>query len=147
MKPAVPESLKTEHNNLKDNIKDVIASGGETAQEAKKFASFMEQHFLKEEESILPNLGLLLTLAEGKWIVTSSDIFLMGDQLKKEVSELQEEHKQIIKMLEDLKIKAENENNIGWKKIVEDLMLHVQIEEEILYPATIVVGKYLDELN
>lgn len=147
MKPEIPESIKTEHENLKTDFKNVIASGGKVTQKAKILADILYPHFLKEEETLLPQLGLLLMLAGGKWDIESEEILLTADKLQTEFHELQKEHEKVLKALQDLKIAAKKENNFYAEKFVYDLTLHAQIEEQVLYPAVLLIGRYLEHVK
>lgn len=147
MKLEVPQSLKTEHENLLADFKNVIASGGKTAKKAEIFSKTVYPHFLKEEETILPLLGLLLTLAEGKWDIESEDLLLSADKIKKDFKELKKEHEKIIKILQDLKVIAKKENNFYAEKFVNDLTLHAQMEEQVLYPAVLLIERYLGHVK
>lgn len=147
MKPKIPQSLKTDHENLHSELAAVISSGGKVAQKAQVVADTLHPHFLKEEESVLPPLGILLSLAEGEWTVASDEILSMADKLEKEFSVMLYEHEQIVGALDDLDAAAKEEHNALAQKFVKDLKLHAQIEEQVLYPAVIVTGKYLRKLK
>lgn len=147
MKAEIPQSIQVEHENLKADFKNVIASGGKVAQKAEILADVLYPHFTKEEETMLPQLGLLLILAGGKWDIESEDILLTADRLQAEFQELKKEHEKILKALEGLKSAAKEENNFYAEKFVYDLSLHAQIEEQVLYPAVVVIGRYLDHIK
>lgn len=147
MKPEVPESLKLEHRSLRDELDKIIKSDGKVSQKAQILAELLNPHFIKEEESVLPHLGLLLILVEGKWDVISEEIFLKADKLKTEFFELLEEHKKIAAAYKDLEAVAKEENNSCAEKFAGDIALHAQIEEQVLYPAVILIDKYLRELK
>ena len=51
-----------------------------------------------------------------------------------------EEHKQIVGALENLTHAAKQENKSEYIHFAEKLKLHAQTEEEVLYPAAILVG-------
>lgn len=65
------------------------------------------------------------------------------DRLKAELPEMLGEHKVIVAALENLKTAAEAENKPEHARFAEKLALHAQTEEEVLYPAAILVGEYL----
>jgi hypothetical protein len=54
-----------------------------------------------------------------------------------------EEHKQIVAALDKLKLAATEENKTEYIEFAEKLKLHAQTEEEVMYPAAILVGKYV----
>jgi len=56
---------------------------------------------------------------------------------------LLEEHKVVVAALKNLIAAAEAEKKPEHARFAEKLMLHAQTEEEVLYPAAILVGEYL----
>ena len=54
-----------------------------------------------------------------------------------------QEHRAIVGALEGLVKAAKAENKLEYVHFAEKLMLHAQNEEEVLYPAAILVGEYL----
>jgi hypothetical protein len=53
------------------------------------------------------------------------------------------EHKAIVGALRKLLQAATAEGHAGFASFAQKLILHAQTEEEILYPASILVGEYL----
>lgn len=139
-----PKSLKNDHAKLLLELKDVAAPETEVAQKAEIVANKFHSHFIREERSVLPHLSLLLTIANGQWNVESDEILSMTDKLLKEFYELQEEHKKIIECIKDMIVAAKKENNNQAEKLADKLTLHIEIEEEVLYPAVMLIDKYLN---
>ncbi len=54
-----------------------------------------------------------------------------------------EEHRAIVGALQQLADVAIAEGKPEYAQLAERLKLHAQTEEEVLYPATILVGEYL----
>ena len=54
-----------------------------------------------------------------------------------------QEHKAVVAALNNLVAAAEAENKPEHVEFAKKLMLHAQTEEEVLYPAAILVGEYL----
>jgi hypothetical protein len=98
---------------------------------------------LKEEEYALPALGLLRTLAEGKRPSDAAPVLALTEKLKAELPEMLQEHRTIVAALGKLIDAAKQENRIEHAHFAEKLMLHAQTEEEVLYPAAVLVGEYL----
>src|SRR5688572_31829587 len=65
-KLEVPNSIAAEHHELHEELRTAIASGGKTGAAAKIVEQRLKVHFEKEEEYALPQLGLLVPLAEGR---------------------------------------------------------------------------------
>lgn len=139
----IPESLKAEHAELHEELEKATEAGGKVAETAKVVAKLLEAHFVKEEEYALPPLGLLSSLAQGKVTPDMKWAIAMSDRLKAELPHMLQEHKAIVVALNNLKASAKEENKPEHSHFAEKLTLHAQNEEEVLYPAAILVGEYL----
>ena len=64
----------------------------------------------------------------------------MTDALKRELPQMLEEHKGIRVAVENLRVAARADNADKYERLANDLALHAQTEEEVLYPAAILVG-------
>lgn len=147
MKPKTPEALLHGHVNLFNDIENIVSLGGDVGKNAQLLAEISGPHFKKEEEYALPPLSLLSTLSEGNWIMEPHAAIEMAERLQAKLSEMKEDHGVIRKMLENLKTLAQTENNQKIKQFVDDLKLHIDVEEQVLYPATIFIGEYLKNKN
>jgi hypothetical protein len=63
--------------------------------------------------------------------------------MKSEFPRMLEEHKSIVAALQKLLQAATAEGHVGYARLAQRLILHAQTEEEIFYPASILVGEYL----
>lgn len=143
MKLSIPKPLKLEHEELHAELVTATKAGGRTGEAATAVAKVLHEHFVKEEEFALPPLGLLPALARGELDEDAENVLSMTDQLKSELSEMLEEHKVVVEALKNLIAAAEAEKKPEHARFAEKLMLHAQTEEEVLYPAAILVGEYL----
>jgi len=128
---------------LHKKLQSAIDEGGEVGAAALEVKKLLHPHFLREEEFALPPLGLLAPLSEGKPAEDMKDVLKMTDRLKLELPSMLGEHKQIVAALDKL---SEVANELGKTKHVrfgKKLKLHAKTEEEVLYPAAILVGEYL----
>ncbi len=100
----------------------------------------------------MPPLGLLAMITKGgKWrseITKAKDtmqqnVIAMTDKLREDLPNMLKEHKEILSALEKLVDAAKEENKSEYAHFAEKLKLHAQTEEEVLYPAAILVGEYL----
>jgi hypothetical protein len=139
----IPTSLKREHEELHADLARATKAGGSVGEAAKSVAEVLHDHFVKEEEIALPPIGLLSALARGEVHENMKSVVHMTDRLKAELPEMLEEHKAVVAALENLIAAAQEENNTEHAVFAEKLMLHAQTEEEVLYPAAILVGEYL----
>jgi hypothetical protein len=144
MELRTPQSLKKDHDELHAQLAKATRAGGATGEAAKTVAKALHPHFLKEEEYALPPLGLLPILAEGKILPEMEAAVAMTDRLKADLSLMLLEHKQIVTALNALIKSANLEGKEEIPHFAEKLILHAQTEEEILYPASILIGEYLN---
>jgi hypothetical protein len=143
MELKTPQSLKAEHEELHAQLAKATNAGGATSEAAKTVSKTLHPHFLKEEEYALPPLGLLPILAEGKILPEMEAAVAMADRLRADLSHMLLEHKQIVIALRALTEAANSENKKEAAHFAGKLMLHAQTEEEVLYPASILIGEYL----
>ena len=67
----------------------------------------------------------------------------MTDRFKDELPKMLREHKAIVTLLRKLSAAARREKKPMHARFAEKLMLHAKTEEEVFYPAAILVGEYL----
>jgi len=143
MEIKTPQPLKAEHDELHAQLAKAAKSGGRTGEAAMTVAKLMHPHFLKEEEYALPPLGILQDLANDNIKPEMKQVLTMTEKLKRELPEMLIEHKQIVKALQQLIKVAKEENQPELEAFAEKLMLHAKTEEEVSYPAAILIGEYL----
>lgn len=139
---AMPHSLLAEHQELFRQLEAAIKSGGETGSAAKLVGDRLRPHFAKEEEFALPPLVRLPQLAQEKTVGKIDETIQQSAKLRTELPQMLNEHKAIILALDQLEVAARNENKRFAIDFAEGLRHHAQTEEEILYPAAILVGEY-----
>jgi hypothetical protein len=141
----VPASLAIEHRELRATLDAITKLPGTTGMAAFRVAELMHEHFKAEEEFAMPPLALLRPLAEGAAVPASAQTatVAMSDRLKADWPRMLHEHKAIREALSVLAVEARAENRPDVLRFVETLTRHAQQEEEILYPAAILVGEYL----
>lgn len=139
----IPEPLKAEHDELHAELARATKAGGATGQAAQAVARIMHPHFVKEEEYALPPLGLLGELAEGKLDPGMSAALKMTDKLQAELPQMLAEHKSIVGALKVLIEAAKKEGKPDVVQFAERLIAHARGEEEVSYPAALLVGRYL----
>ena len=139
----IPRSVQTEHEAIHTALKEATRAMGRVGPAAQELAKILHPHFVREEEIALPPLGLLARLAGGDFTADMVDILPMTDALKRELAQMLEEHKAILAAVENLRVAARAENAEKYERLANDLALHAQTEEELLYPAAILVGELI----
>jgi hypothetical protein len=106
-------------------------------------------HFEQEEAFAMPPLGLLQPLARKQPVdkALSQQAIEMATRLRAEYDAMLEEHQALTEALRALAAAAREENKPQHAHFAEALIMHAQNEEEILYPATLVIGEYLKLLQ
>jgi hypothetical protein len=140
---AIPASLSIEHRELRATLDAMTKLPGTTGMAAFRVAELMHEHFKSEEEFAMPPLALLRPLAQGAGVPGSAAAIAMSDRLKAVWPIMLHEHKTIREALAVLAVEARVENRPEALRFVDTLTLHAQQEEELLYPAAILVGEYL----
>ena len=143
VKMEVPSSIAAEHKELHEALERSIKSGGKTGEAAEAVEERLKIHFEKEEEFALPQLGLLVMLSEGKATPDMKRAIELSDKLKADLPKMLEEHKGIVEALNSLTAAAKEENKPQAVEFAQKLMAHAQNEEQVMYPAAILVGEYL----
>ena len=143
MKFKTPQPLKAEHEELHAELAKATKVRGKIGDAAKTVAEVLHPHFVKEEEYAMPPLGLLPIIARGKISMEMWEALMMTDKLKAELKQMLKEHKAIVGALKKLAAIAKKEKKMEYARFAEKLMLHAKTEEEVLYPASILVGEYL----
>ena len=69
------------------------------------------------------------------------DVLPMIDKLRAELPQMLAEHKLVVGALRRLAAAARQENKPGAARFAEALKLHALSEEQILYPAALLVGE------
>jgi hypothetical protein len=140
---TIPESLRIEHQELHEELAAASNLPGRTGAAARRVATLLQPHFASEEEYALPPLGLLPALASAGAPAGARDVIAMSDKLKANLPRMLEEHKAIVRALDDLVAAAKDENHPDAMDFAGKLTLHAQTEEQVLYPAAILVGEYV----
>ena len=141
-KIQIPNSIRAEHHAIHAMLMEATKAPGQVGVAAKELAKVLHPHFEREEQIALPPLGLLASLANGDRLSqeVKSEVLMMTDSLRAELPRMLEEHKPIRAAVEKLRISASAERLTKYEQLAEQLTLHAQTEEEVLYPAAILVG-------
>lgn len=139
---AIPESIRAEHQEIHSALERAAQAPGRLGSAAKKLSAILLPHFEREEEIAQPPLGLLATLAANEPLpkTVETDVLAMTVSLRTELRGMLQEHEQIRAAVEELRLAAEDANSPEHVKFAEELALHARTEEEVLYPAAILVG-------
>jgi iron-sulfur cluster repair protein YtfE (RIC family) len=141
-KIQIPKSVQAEHEAIHSALVEATKATGRVGSAAKELAEVLHPHFVREEQIALPPLGLLAPLTTGEHVPETilSEALAMSDTLKSELPRMLEEHKKIRAAVDKLRVAARADQATRYQQLAEELALHAQTEEEVLYPAAVLVG-------
>jgi hypothetical protein len=144
-KLSVPPAIRAEHEHLHHELEAAVASGGTTGARAREVAAVLLPHFEEEEAYAMPPLGLLESMARKEPLDEAQVQAAIGmaDRLRHEYGKMLKEHEVMTVALHKLAAAAKDENKPEQVAFAESLIMHAQNEEQVLYPATLVIGDYL----
>ena len=140
---TTPQPMRLEHDELHTELKAATTMAGPIGEAARAVAEVLHPHFVKEEAYALPPLGLLRDLAQHGAQPEMREALKMTDKLKADLPEMLREHQVIVAALDRLAKTAKAEGQQRYVAFAEKLKLHAQTEEEVSYPAALLIGKYL----
>ena len=135
--------LSVEHKVMQEDLARATRAGGQTEKAAWQVTRVLFPHVYREEEFAMPPLLLLPRLARGEITPDMEGILVKTEIMKAELPRMLAEHKAIVTALRKLLQAATAERHTGFASFAQKLIQHAQMEEEILYPASILVGEYL----
>lgn len=136
----IPESMRVEHEEIHEALVRATKEPGRIGAAARELATVLHPHFVREEQIALPPLGLLAPLAQGEMTSEMREVLPMTDSLRAELPRMLEEHEAIRAATIRLGEVAHAEGNAPVERLAEQLKLHAQSEEELFYPAALLVG-------
>ena len=137
----IPESMRVEHGEIHAALERATALPGRVGEAARALAKVLHPHFEREEQIALPPLALLAPLARGEFTAAMLQVLPMTDALRAELPRMLQEHVAIRAATTQLGEVAEAERNASVVQLAEQLAVHAKGEEEMFYPAAILVGE------
>jgi hemerythrin HHE cation binding domain-containing protein len=139
----IPSSLNNEHSRLHIELEAAAKAPGRIGVAARAVAAALHPHFVREEAIALPPLALLGALARGELTPDMRAILPLTDALERELPTMLEEHQAIHRALDELTRASREAGVAEYAELSDKIRLHALSEEQILYPAAVLVGKYM----
>lgn len=139
-KIQIPEAMRLEHMEIHNGLVSATKMPGQVGEAARKLAAVLVPHFMREEQIALPPLGLLAPLSRGEFTPEMREVLSMTDALRAELPRMLSEHKTIRAATVRLGEVAKAAGNAAVERLAETLKVHAQNEEEVFYPAALLVG-------
>lgn len=138
-----PESLAAEHRGLHEVLARASKEGGELGLAAEELEKALAPHFKREEEIATPPLGMLPKLARELATADMRKVLPMTDALERELPHMLREHDVIRAAANRFRAEATKAGCNDYVRFIDELAAHARQEEEILYPAAVLVGRYI----
>ena len=137
----IPASIRAEHEAIHGALERATREPGRVGEAARALAKVLHPHFVREEQIALAPLGLLAPLARGEFTPGMLDVLPVTDSLSAELPRMLQEHVTIRAATMTLEEVARSEGNVTVVRLAEKLALHARSEEEVFYPAAVLVGE------
>lgn len=139
----IPASVRAEHQEIHQALVATTRASGEVGAAARALAAVLDPHFVREEQIALPPLGLLAPLARGERSQAMRAVLPLTDSLRAELPRMLREHQAIHAATVRLREVARTHRNQPAQRLADQLILHAQSEEQMMYPAALLVGDFV----
>jgi len=138
-----PAAIHEEHVEIHAALERATPEPGQLGAAARALAAVLDPHFRREEAIATPPLGLLAPLARGPVTPQMRAVLPMTDALEREMPRMLEEHRRIGVARQRFETAARRARKAEYVRLAETLAHHARQEEEVLYPAAILVGRFV----
>ncbi|HJS76449.1 MAG TPA: hemerythrin domain-containing protein [Burkholderiales bacterium] len=146
MKLEIPKPLQIEHQELHATLVKATKEPGAVGEAAREVAQLLHPHFVREEEFALPPIALLADIALRGVTPQMAEVLPLTRRLRAELPAMLAEHERIVAALEKLRAAARGAELAEYERFADALVLHAQTEEQVLYPAAILVGEHVERI-
>jgi CheY-like chemotaxis protein len=141
---AIPRAVERERSNLHGQLARIAAESGPVGDAAREVERVVQIHATREDSFALPPLGLLPMLAHGVTWSEMRPAVTMADHLTVHLPRMLEDHEAIVAAVQALEQTARQAGRSDVTRLTQRLIEHAELEAEVLYPAAIVAGKFLE---
>ena len=139
-----PQSIRLQHDQIISRLDHFARSKDEqSAAAAKKAATFLREHYAKEEQFVLPPLSLLSRIAKGEITKDMEPAIAMADRTKSALSEFEDDHIKITSLMNELIEVGKRKKDDELVRLATRVAAQSLNDIEVNQPAAILVGDYL----
>jgi len=142
---VVPDALMRSHDEMRAELVQATMEGGRIAKAAKRVAQLCLPHFEHEEKHVFPVLALLPYLERGILLAEMVDVMPLISNFTAKHDAITDHHQLILAATEELLQAAHKDKTREFTEFAYNLRVHEKIEDEVIYPTVILIGKYLQE--
>lgn len=141
---SVPENMGIVHRALLWELWDVASTGGIGGRAARSLIERLTSHFSREEELVQSIYDLARPDPPEEAAGTEiEDVVVMTAYIQAEVRDLRQEHEEFRLDIDELAEAAEAAYDQRLYDLALSLRAHLDIEEEVHFPAASLIGKCL----
>lgn len=140
---GTPRSVQLQHDQIVSRLEGIAKRGGPTGLAAGKAAAFLKAHYAKEEEFVLPPLGLLSTILKNPSPADLDLAVAMAERTRAALNQLHDDHVQITTMMNDLIEAGRREHDENLVLLARRVAAQSLNDIEVAQPATILIGEYI----
>ena len=144
-KQPIPRHMVAEHRNTMTRLDALAKRKGAIGTAAQHVIAVMAPHDQREEAFVLPLLGLMDDLADGKVTPDMAWAVPMADRLIAERGKLNEEHSAIIATIIELTAAGRASHDAKVVAFAEEIAMDETNDSEFIYPAAVVIGRVVRE--
>ena len=137
----LPASLAAEHDHVREELSRAAREPGKLGTAARSLQAVLEPHLVAEESMALPPLALLVPLSRGESPPDRSAAIHSTARLHAMLPELIKDHAKIGVAAAALRQAAWSARRPDYAELADAIMRHARLEEEVLYPAALLVGR------
>ena len=143
MELIIPKALIEDHKEMGVALERAANEGGKVGEAAQALKTVMQPHIEREEKFALPPLALLPIVSKGEVDYDMNEAVFLADKLKAEMPKMLSEHAAILAAINKLDEAARMEGKKQYQGLASMMRLHLEEEEQVYYPAAMLVGVYL----
>ncbi len=145
LKLTVPNALRRGHDEARAQLVWANMERDGIAAAAKHVGKLCLPHFEYEERTVFPVLALLPYLQRGEVLPEMADVLPLISDFTAKHDALERQHLSILSAIEALLEAAHKEKNRVFAEFANNLRIHERVEDEVIYPMVLVIGRNLEE--
>jgi len=142
---AVPHALRRSHEEARAQFAWANMERDSIALAAKRIEKLCLPHFEYEEKTVFPVLALLPLLERGEVRPEMMDAIPLIADFSARHAAVDDHHQLILSAIDAMAETARKEKNRVFADFARNLRVHERLEEEVIYPMIVVIGRYLEE--
>jgi hypothetical protein len=142
---GIPDAMREEHEELHNEPLKATRIPGPVGKTAKHVAEILHPHFERENELAMPVIGLGRELAEDGSSTDFPRALELTEKFKSEYAKMLREHEEIVEGLAELEKAAKSAKKHAVIEFARKLRMHAKTQEDLIYPAVLIVGKLLKQ--